>query len=196
MAGIHVFATGGIGGVHRGAETTMDISADLQELAHTSVAVVCAGRQEPAGHRPSTLEYLETMGVPVLGMGTEDFPAFYCRRSGCKAGLRRMRRPRPRWPRILRTKWDAGAQGRRASSATPSPRSTSMDFDEMEGVINARRWRPPRPRAVHGKDTTPFLLAQVKDLTDGVCLKPPTCSWRYNNARAAARIAIELSKLK
>ena len=83
LAGIRVFATGGIGGVHRGAETTMDISADLQELAHTSVAVVCAGAKSLLDI-PKTLEYLETMGVPVLGMGTEDFPAFYCRRSGCK----------------------------------------------------------------------------------------------------------------
>ena len=83
MAGIKVFATGGIGGVHRGAEVTMDVSADLQELANTAVAVVCAGAKSLLDI-PKTLEYLETQGVPVLGIGTEDFPAFYCRKSGCK----------------------------------------------------------------------------------------------------------------
>ena len=153
LAGIRVFATGGIGGVHRGAETTMDISADLQELAHTSVAVVCAGAKSLLDI-PKTLEYLETMGVPVLGMGTEDFPAFYCRRSGCKVD--RKIDTVEEMARILHTKWDAGIQGG-VVIGNPIPKEYELDFDEMEKVIN-RALEAAKAEGIHGKDTTPFLL--------------------------------------
>ena len=190
MAGISVFATGGIGGVHRGAETTMDISADLQELAHTSVAVVCAGAKSLLDI-PKTLEYLETMGVPVLGMGTEDFPAFYCRRSGCKVD--RKIDTVEEMARILHTKWDAGIQGG-VVIGNPIPKEYELDFDEMEKVIN-RALEAARAEGIHGKDTTPFLLAHIKDYTKGVSLAS-NLQLAYNNARTAARISIELSKLK
>ena len=190
MAGIQVFATGGIGGVHRGAETTMDISADLQELAHTSVAVVCAGAKSLLDI-PKTLEYLETMGVPVLGMGTEDFPAFYCRRSGCKVD-RRIDTVEE-MARILHTKWDAGIQGG-VVIGNPIPKEYELDFDEMEKVIN-RALEAAKAEGIHGKDTTPFLLAHIKDYTKGVSLAS-NLQLAYNNARTAARISIELSKLK
>ena len=190
LAGIHVFATGGIGGVHRGAETTMDISADLQELAHTSVAVVCAGAKSLLDI-PKTLEYLETMGVPVLGMGTEDFPAFYCRRSGCKVD--RKIDTVEEMARILHTKWDAGIQGG-VVIGNPIPKEYELDFDEMEKVIN-RALEAAKAEGIHGKDTTPFLLAHIKDYTKGVSLAS-NLQLAYNNARTAARISIELSKLK
>ena len=189
MAGIQVFATGGIGGVHRGAETTMDISADLQELAHTSVAVVCAGAKSLLDI-PKTLEYLETMGVPVLGMGTEDFPAFYCRRSGCKVD--RKIDTVEEMARILHTKWDAGIQGG-VVIGNPIPKEYELDFDEMEKVIN-RALEAAKAEGIHGKDTTPFLLAHIKDYTKGVSLAS-NLQLAYNNARTAARISIELSKL-
>ena len=190
MAGIRFFATGGIGGVHRGAETTMDISADLQELAHTSVAVVCAGAKSLLDI-PKTLEYLETMGVPVLGMGTEDFPAFYCRRSGCKVD--RKIDTVEEMARILHTKWDAGIQGG-VVIGNPIPKEYELDFDEMEKVIN-RALEAAKAEGIHGKDTTPFLLAHIKDYTKGVSLAS-NLQLAYNNARTAARISIELSKLK
>ena len=190
MAGIRIFATGGIGGVHRGAETTMDISADLQELAHTSVAVVCAGAKSLLDI-PKTLEYLETMGVPVLGMGTEDFPAFYCRRSGCKVD--RKIDTVEEMARILHTKWDAGIQGG-VVIGNPIPKEYELDFDEMEKVIN-RALEAAKAEGIHGKDTTPFLLAHIKDYTKGVSLAS-NLQLAYNNARTAARISIELSKLK
>ncbi len=188
LAGIRVFATGGIGGVHRGAETTMDISADLQELAHTSVAVVCAGAKSLLDI-PKTLEYLETMGVPVLGMGTEDFPAFYCRRSGCKVD-RRIDTVEE-MARILHTKWDAGIQGG-VVIGNPIPKEYELDFDEMEKVIN-RALEAAKAEGIHGKDTTPFLLAHIKDYTKGVSLAS-NLQLAYNNARTAARISMELSK--
>ncbi|MBC5582454.1 pseudouridine-5'-phosphate glycosidase [Anaerofilum sp. BX8] len=189
MAGIQVFATGGIGGVHRGAETTMDISADLQELANTRVAVVCAGAKSLLDI-PKTLEYLETMGVPVLGMGTEDFPAFYCRRSGCKADAR-IDTP-AEMAAILRTKWDLGLKGG-VVIGNPIPEEYELDYDEMEAVIN-RALDAAKAEGIHGKDTTPFLLAHIKDYTDGVSFAS-NLQLAYNNARVASRIAIELAKL-
>ena len=189
MAGIQVFATGGIGGVHRGAETTMDISADLQELANTRVAVVCAGAKSLLDI-PKTLEYLETMGVPVLGMGTEDFPAFYCRRSGCKADAR-IDTP-AEMAAILRAKWDLGLKGG-VVIGNPIPEEYELDYDEMEAVIN-RALDAAKAEGIHGKDTTPFLLAHIKDYTDGVSFAS-NLQLAYNNARVASRIAIELAKL-
>ena len=190
MAGIQVFATGGIGGVHRGGEDSMDISADLQELAHTPVAVVCAGAKQilDIGR---TLEYLETMGVPVIGNGTDEFPAFYCRRSGCKVD--RKIDTVEEMARILHTKWDAGIQGG-VVIGNPIPKEYELDFDEMEKVIN-RALEAARAEGIHGKDTTPFLLAHIKDYTKGVSLAS-NLQLAYNNARTAAWISIELSKLK
>ena len=190
MAGIRVFATGGIGGVHRGAETTFDISADLQELARTSVAVVCAGAKSLLDI-PKTLEYLETMGVPVLGMGTEDFPAFYCRKSGCKVDYA-VSGPQEA-ARILRTKWELGLAGG-VVIGNPIPEEYELDFDEMEKVIG-RALEAAREEGIHGKDTTPFLLAHIKDYTKGVSLAS-NLQLAYNNARTASRIAVELCRLE
>ena len=188
MAGIRVFATGGIGGVHRGGEVTMDISADLQELAHTSVAVVCAGAKQilDIGR---TLEYLETMGVPVLGMGTGEFPAFYCRRSGHK--LDYALRDEAEAAAILRAKWELGLNGG-VLIANPIPEEYGMDFDEMEGVIRTAL-EAAEAAGVHGKEITPFLLAKVKDLTGGESLKS-NIQLALNNARCAARIAVAYAR--
>ena len=183
MVGIRVFATGGIGGVHRGGEVTMDISADLQELAHTSVAVVCAGAKQilDIGR---TLEYLETMGVPVLGMGTDEFPAFYCRRSGHKLDYA-VSGPAEA-AAILRAKWEMGLAGG-VLIANPIPEEYGLDFDEMEGVIQ-KALAAADEAGVHGKDITPFLLAKVKDLTGGESLAS-NIQLALNNARCAAQIA-------
>ena len=189
MAGIRVFATGGIGGVHRGAETTMDISADLQELSHTNVAVVCAGAKSLLDI-PKTLEYLETMGVPVLGMGTEDFPAFYCRRSGCKVDAK-VDTPAEA-AAILKTKWELGLAGG-VVIGNPIPAQYELDYDEMEKVIN-RALDAAKAEGIRGKETTPFLLAHIKDYTKGVSFAS-NLQLAYNNARVASRIAIELAKL-
>ena len=189
MAGIHVFATGGIGGVHRGAETTFDISADLQELAGTQVAVVCAGAKSLLDIA-KTLEYLETMGVPVMGMDTDDFPAFYCRKSGYKVDVNVPDAATA--AKILRTKWDLGLRGG-AVIGNPIPKEYELDFDEMEGVIN-RALQAAKDAGIDGKDTTPFLLAHIKDYTKGVSFAS-NLQLAYNNARVASRIAIELAKL-
>ena len=183
MAGIRVFATGGIGGVHRGGEVTMDISADLQELAHTSVAVVCAGAKQilDIGR---TLEYLETMGVPVLGMGTDEFPAFYCRRSGCKLDYACSGPAEA--AAILRAKWELGLDGG-VLIANPIPEEYGLDFDEMEKVIQVAL-DAAGAAGVHGKDITPFLLAKVKELTGGESLAS-NIQLALNNAKVAAQIA-------
>ncbi len=189
MAGIKVFATGGIGGVHRGAELTFDISADLQELASTKVAVICAGAKSLLDI-PKTLEYLETMGVPVLGMGTEDFPAFYCRKSGCKADAK-IDTP-AEMAKILQTKWALGLKGG-VVIGNPIPEEYELDYDEMEAVIN-HALQAAKEANIHGKDTTPFLLSHIKDYTKGVSFAS-NLQLAYNNARVASRIAIELAKL-
>ena len=190
MAGIKVFATGGIGGVHRGAQETFDISADLQELAKTPVGVVCAGAKSILDIG-LTLEYLETMGVPVLGMGTDDFPAFYCRKSGYKVDFN-VESPAMA-ANILHTKWEAGMEGG-AVLANPIPQEYELDFDEMEGVIN-KALAMAKEQGIHGKATTPFLLSHIKDLTHGVAFAS-NVQLVYNNARIASKIAVELTKLK
>ena len=190
MAGIKVFATGGIGGVHRGAQETFDISADLQELAKTPVGVVCAGAKSILDIG-LTLEYLETMGVPVLGMGTNDFPAFYCRKSGYKVDFN-VESPAMA-ANILHTKWEAGMEGG-AVLANPIPQEYELDFDEMEGVIN-KALAMAKEQGIHGKATTPFLLSHIKDLTHGVAFAS-NVQLAYNNARMASKIAVELTKLK
>ena len=190
MAGIKVFATGGIGGVHRGAQETFDISADLQELAKTPVGVVCAGAKSILDIG-LTLEYLETMGVPVLGMGTDDFPAFYCRKSGYKVDFN-VESPEMA-ANILHTKWEAGMEGG-AVLANPIPQEYELDFNEMEGVIN-KALAMAKEQGIHGKATTPFLLSHIKDLTHGVAFAS-NVQLAYNNARMASKIAVAMTKLK
>ena len=190
MAGIKVFATGGIGGVHRGAQETFDISADLQDLAKTPVGVVCAGAKSILDIG-LTLEYLETMGVPVLGMGTNDFPAFYCRKSGYKVDFN-VESPEMA-ANILHTKWEAGMEGG-AVLANPIPQEYELDFDEMEGVIN-KALAMAKEQGIHGKATTPFLLSHIKDLTHGVAFAS-NVQLAYNNARMASKIAVAMTKLK
>lgn len=189
MAGIKVFATGGIGGVHRGAQETMDISADLQELAKTPVGVVCAGAKSLLDIG-LTLEYLETMGVPVLGMGTKDFPAFYCRKSGFQLDYN-VESP-ALCAKILKTKWDLGLEGG-AVIANPIPVEYELDFDEMEAVIN-QALDLAKEKGIKGKDTTPFLLSHIKELTKGVAFAS-NVHLAYNNARMASKIAVELCQL-
>lgn len=189
FAGIKIFATGGIGGVHRGAETTMDISADLQELARTPVGVVCAGAKSLLDIG-LTLEYLETMGVPVLGLDTDDFPAFYCRRSGF--GVDHNAKDAAEVAAILHTQWELGLPCG-AVIANPIPAAYELDYDDMEKVI-VKALAEAKAQGVRGKHTTPFLLAHIKDYTKGVSFAS-NLELAYNNARNAARIACALCKL-
>ena len=189
LAGIRFFATGGIGGVHRGGEDSMDISADLQELAHTQVAVICAGAKMilDIGR---TLEYLETMGVPVLGMDTDDFPAFYCRKSGF--GVDANCKTPADVAAIAKIKWDMGLEGGMLIG-NPVPEEYAMDFDEMSAVID-KAMAAADAAGVKGKHITPFLLAHIVELTGGDSLKT-NMQLAFNNARAAAKIAVEMAKL-
>ena len=189
LAGIRVFATGGIGGVHRGAETTMDISADLQELAHTPVAVVCAGAKMILDIG-LTLEYLETMGVPVLGMQTEDFPSFYCRKSGFKVDY--AAQSAAEVAQIAHTKWACDLQGGMLIG-NPVPEEYAMDYDYMSKIID-EALADAKEAGIKGKATTPFLLAKIVELTGGDRLKT-NIQLAYIIARCAAKIAVELSKL-
>ena len=189
LAGIPVFATGGIGGVHRGATTTMDISADLQELAHTPVAVVCAGAKMILDIG-LTLEYLETMGVPVLGYNTDQFPAFYCRRSGF--GVDYTAKSAAEIAKIARTKWDLGLAGGMLIG-NPVPEEYALDFDEMSAVIDKALAAAEKDH-VHGKNITPYLLAHIVEYTGGKSLAT-NIQLAYNNARLAAKMAVELAKL-
>ena len=189
LAGIPVFATGGIGGVHRGAETTMDISADLQELAHTPVAVVCAGAKMILDIG-LTLEYLETLGVPVLGYNTDQFPAFYCRKSGF--GVDYTAKSAAEIAKIARTKWDLGLAGGMLIG-NPVPEEYALDFDEMSAVIDKALAAAEKDH-VHGKNITPYLLAHIVEYTGGKSLAT-NIQLAYNNARLAAKVAVELAKL-
>ena len=186
MAGIGVFATGGVGGVHRGAETTMDISADLEELAMTPVMVVCAGAKSILD-LGLTLEYLETKGVPVIGYQTEELPAFYTRKSGFGVDYRLDT------PQELAAAFAAqralGFKGGMLVT-NPIPEEYSMDPDEINGVI-ARAVEEARALGIHGKATTPFLLAKIKDITGGDSLAA-NIRLVYNNAALAARTAAAL----
>ena len=186
MTGIRVFATGGVGGVHRGAEKTMDISADLEELAMTEVAVVCAGAKSILD-LGLTLEYLETKGVPVLGYQTEELPAFYTRKSGFAVDYK-VDTPEE-IADILRTKWDLGLKGG-ALIANPIPEEYSMDADLIARVIEDAV-KEAEALGIKGKDTTPFLLAKIKEITGGESLES-NIQLVYNNARLAAKIAVSL----
>ena len=188
MAGIKVFATGGIGGVHRGAETTMDISADLEELGQTPVMVVCAGAKSILDIG-LTLEYLETKGVPVIGFGTSELPAFYTRHSGFGVDYR------IDTPEELAAAFAAQREmGLQAGMlvANPIPEEYSMDEDLINTAI-AKAVAEAEENGIHGKATTPFLLAKVKELTGGDSLDS-NIQLVYNNARLAARTAAALCK--
>ena len=162
MAGIKVFATGGIGGVHRGAETTMDISADLEELAMTPVMVICAGAKSILD-LGLTLEYLETKGVPVIGYGTDELPAFYTRHSGFKVDYR-VDSPE-KLAKLFGIKQLLGLQGG-ILVTNPIPEEYSMPAEVINKAIDEAVAEANR-LGIHGKETTPFLLAKIKDLTGG-----------------------------
>ena len=183
MAGIKVFATGGIGGVHRGAETTMDISADLEELAHTPVMVVCAGAKSILD-LGLTLEYLETHGVPVIGYGTEELPAFYTRTSGFKVDYR-MDTPQE-LAGAFKAQNDMGLGGGMLVT-NPIPEAFSMDPAVINGAID-QAITECNAKGIHGKATTPFLLARVAEITGGNSLAS-NIQLVYNNARLAAQTA-------
>ena len=183
LAGIRVFATGGIGGVHRGAETTMDISADLEELAQTPVMVICAGAKSILD-LGLTLEYLETHGVPVIGYGTEELPAFYTRSSGFKVDYR-LDTPRE-VADAFKVKLDCGLQGGMLVT-NPIPEEYSMDPDYINKNIDEAIAECEK-LGIHGKQTTPYLLDKIQKLTGGDSLKA-NIQLVFNNARLGAKIA-------
>ena len=189
MAGIQVFATGGIGGVHRGAQQTFDISADLEELAHTPVMVVCAGAKSILD-LGLTLEYLETHGVPVIGYGTEELPAFYTRKSGFRVDYR-IDTPED-LAKAFFVKQDMGLGGGMLVT-NPIPEEFSMNHEIINKAID-EAVEEANKLGIHGKETTPFLLAKIKDLTGGDSLAS-NIQLVYNNARLAAKTAGELCKL-
>ncbi len=189
MAGIRLFATGGIGGVHRGAETTMDISADLEELAKTPVMVVCAGAKAILDLK-LTLEYLETHGVPVIGYGTEELPAFYSRKSGLGVDYR-MDTPQE-IAAAFKAQNDLGLGGGMLVT-NPIPEEYSMD-PEVIGKAIDEAIAEMDSLGIHGKECTPFLLAKIKDITGGDSLDS-NIQLVYNNARLAAEIAAAYCKM-
>ncbi len=189
LAGIRVFATGGIGGVHRGAETTMDISADLEELAKTNVCVVCAGAKSILDIG-LTMEYLETKGVPVVGYKTDEMPAFYTPDSGFMVEYRAD--SALDIAKALKVKWDLKLDGGMVV-ANPIPAEYAMDTETINNAIELALAESDE-RGIHGKEATPFLLAKVKELTGGESLDS-NIRLVYNNAALAAQIAVKLAEL-
>ena len=189
MAGIRIFATGGIGGVHRGAAETMDISADLEELAHTPVMVICAGAKSILD-LGLTLEYLETHGVPVLGYGTKELPAFYTRHSGF--GVDYEIDSPEELARAFRVQADLGFE-RGMLVTNPIPEEYSMPKDVIDAAID-QAIRECREQGIHGKETTPFLLARVAELTGGDSLAS-NIQLVFNNAKLAAQTACAYCRL-
>ena len=188
MAGLRIFATGGIGGVHRGAETTMDISADLEELAQTPVMVVCAGAKSILD-LGLTLEYLETKGVPVIGYGTDELPAFYTRKSGFSVDYRAD--SPEELAAMFRAQRDLGYRGGMLVT-NPIPEQYAMDKEVIDAAI-AQALSECEEKGVHGKETTPFLLARVVELTGGESLES-NIRLVLNNAALAARTACALCR--
>ena len=188
LAGVRVFATGGVGGVHRGAETTMDISADLEELAETPVMVVCAGAKSILD-LGLTLEYLETKGVAVLGYQTEELPAFYTRKSGFKVDYR-MDTPEE-IAAAFSAKEDLGLRGGMLVT-NPIPEQYAMDHDYISRTIEDACAEAAQ-KGVKGKELTPFLLDRIQQITGGKSLEA-NIELVYSNARLASRIAVELCK--
>lgn len=188
-AGVKIFATGGIGGVHRGAEKTMDISADLDELSKTNVTVVCAGAKSILDLN-LTMEYLETKGVAVIGYGTDELPAFFTRESGIKVGYR-MDTPEE-IAKSMKAKEDMGLEGGMLVT-NPIPEEYSMDAEVIGEAID-KAVKEAEEKGVKGKDITPFLLDKIQKITGGDSLAS-NIQLVLNNARLASQIAVELSKL-
>ncbi|GAA0342005.1 pseudouridine-5'-phosphate glycosidase [Bacillus carboniphilus] len=184
LAGIQFFVTGGIGGVHRGAEETMDISADLEELAQTNVAVICAGAKSILD-LGLTMEYLETKGVPVIGYQTKSLPAFYTRTSPFEVNIK-VDSP-DEIAKLIKTKWDLNLQGG-VVIANPIPEEDALDESFMNEVIS-KALAEAEANHIHGKEVTPFLLDKVKQLTDGKSLEANIALVK-NNARVGAKIAM------
>ncbi|MBS4540058.1 pseudouridine-5'-phosphate glycosidase [Clostridium sp. D2Q-11] len=189
LAKIKVFATGGIGGAHRNAQDTFDISADLMELANTNVAVVCAGAKSILDIG-LTLEYLETHGVPVIGFGTEEFPAFYTRKSGFKVDYSVDNELE--LAKAIKVKWDLDIKGG-IVIGNPIPEEYQMDFDEINNAISDAL-NEAEEKNIKGKETTPFLLSKIKEITKGESLKS-NIELVYNNARVGSKLAKELSQV-
>jgi pseudouridine-5'-phosphate glycosidase len=188
LAGLRVFATGGVGGVHQGVEITMDISADLDELARTPIAVVCAGAKAILD-LPRTLEYLETRGVPVIGYQTDDFPAFWSRTSGLPVPIR-LDSPEA-IADLIRTKEALGLGGG-VLVANPVPSADEIGPGDMKGYVDAAI-REARRRGIVGKAVTPFLLSFLLESTGGRSLTTNIALIR-NNAALAARLAVQLAR--
>ena len=189
MAGIKIFATGGIGGVHRGAETTMDISADLEELSQTPVMVVCAGAKSILD-LGLTLEYLETKGVPVIGFGTKELPAFYTRQSGFQVDYRID--TVEELAAAFKAQNDLGMKGGMLVT-NPIPEEYAMPLETINAAID-QAIAECNAEGIHGKETTPFLLARVAELTGGNSLAS-NIRLVYNNAKIAAQTAAVYAKL-
>ena len=189
LAGIKVFATGGIGGVHRYAQETFDISADLQELSKTNVAVVCAGAKSILDIG-LTIEYLETFGIPVLGYKTENFPAFYTRESGYKVDYKID--TTKDIANILNTKWKLGLNGG-VLVCNPIPEEYEMDNNYINKIID-ETVKEARDKNISGKDVTPYILAKLHSVTENKSLKANK-ELVYNNCRVAANIAYDYSNL-
>lgn len=189
LAGVKIFATGGIGGVHRGAQETFDISADLQELANTNVAVICAGAKSILDIG-LTLEYLETNGVPVIGFGTDEMPAFYTRKSGFGVDYRVDSSMEV--AQALKAKWDLSLKGGMVIG-NPIPEEFEMDYDTINNAIESAL-KEAEEKNIGGKNVTPFLLDKVKTITEGKSLEA-NIELVYNNAKVAAQIAKDLSDL-
>lgn len=188
MAGIGIFATGGIGGVHRGAETSMDISADLEELGNTPVMVICAGAKSILD-LGLTLEYLETKGVPVIGYGTNELPAFYTRHSGFGVDYRAD--SPAELAAMFTVQRELGLKGGMLVT-NPIPEEYSMDKAVIDAAIE-QALKEAAEAGIKGKETTPFLLAKVVELTGGESLDS-NIQLVLNNARLAAKTAVELAK--
>ncbi|HQY20082.1 MAG TPA: pseudouridine-5'-phosphate glycosidase [Ignavibacteria bacterium] len=189
MAGIKIFATGGIGGVHRNAQNTFDISADLTELANSNVAVVSAGVKSILDIG-LTLEYLETLGVPVIGYRTEEFPAFYTIESGFKVNFK-LNSPEE-ISDVLQKKWELGLKGG-VIIANPIPEEFSMDKKLIDNAIEGALEKA-EDKNIKGKDLTPYLLSEIKIITSGKSLES-NINLVLNNAGLAAEISVCLCRI-
>ncbi|HQX95782.1 MAG: pseudouridine-5'-phosphate glycosidase [Chitinophagaceae bacterium] len=190
MVGIKVFVTGGIGGVHRGAENTMDISADLTEMAQTSVAIVSAGVKSILDIG-LTLEYLETMGIPVVTYGQDEFPSFYSRKSGFASPLR-LDTPKA-IAALLTAKWNMGLKGS-VLIANPVPEEFEIAATEMEVHIQ-QALNAAKEKSITGKNVTPFLLQYIAEHTKGESLEANIALIKHN-AKVGAEVAVEYVMLK
>ena len=189
MAGIKFFVTGGIGGVHRGFEETMDVSADLEELCKTNVNVICAGAKSILDI-PRTLEYLETKGVPVIGYKTDQLPAFFTRESGLKLAIRKD--SLNEIAQLINAK-DALELSGGTVIANPISEDDQLDKDYIDSIIN-EAVESANEEGISGKEMTPFLLSKIVDKTNGKSLEA-NISLVFNNAEIGSKLAVELSKL-